>query len=216
MNIMCVCVRMGLVLACSGILLVATACGPKRPVYVGEADITAVGMGVGRELQTLLGRGDTLLVFGMPNPIGHTDALERAVLRGLESQLQGQGVRILRVSYTDEEFTRYSEGRYTVLHPNFARTALQRYSDRPPRAVLSLMGWPDPHEPFLPRNIAFIGVSWDWPEDPAPWTRHFNEVIAVNSAHSEVFGRPSRRALRRPDDVLEWFEERFDVLAEGI
>lgn len=197
------------------LILGIAGCGKKRPVNLGEADITALGLGVGRELQSDLVQGDTLLVFGIPNARAHAEESERAIVRGLENQLRGLGVRVQRVRYTDEEFEAYMRGRHDSLHESFAASAFQRYAGDSPRAIMSLVGWPEDGQTFLPSNATFIGISWTWGENPQHWLDMFDRVIAVNSLHGPITGRPSRSALRREDEVLEWFDERFEVLKGG-
>lgn len=197
------------------LLLGVSGCGKKRPVNLGQADITALGLGVGRELRNDLVRGDTVLVFGIPNARAHAEESERAIVRGLEAQLRDVGVRVQRVRYTDEEFEAYMRGRYDSLHANFAASAFQRYESAMPRAIMSLVGWPDDGQTFLPSNATFVGVSWSWGEEPQHWLDMFDRVIAVNSLHGPIMGRPSRNALRREEEVLEWFDERFEVLKGG-
>lgn len=197
------------------LMLGLSGCGKKRPVNLGEADITALGLGVGRELRDTLGQGDTVLVFGIPQARANAELLEAAVVRGLENQLKDQGVRVERVQYTDQEFDAYMNGRHETLHPNYAGGAMDRYRDRSPRAIVSLVGWPDTQATFLPRDITFVGVSWSWAEDPRPWLTMFDRVIVINSLHGPISGRPSRNALRRPEEVLEWFDERFEIRKGG-
>lgn len=202
------CIQMSWALA---VVLAVSGCGKTRPVNVGEADILSLGTGLGMALQPMVSRGDTVLLFGVPKPVGYTEELERSVVAGLESQLRSAGARVVRVRYTDEESERYGRGHFTVLHPDFAGDAWQRYSDSAPRIVISLVGWPDRQNVFLPENIAFVGISWSGPENPQRWLDAFEEVISVNATLNPVEGRPSRHALRRAEDVQRWFEERYEV-----
>ncbi len=190
-------------------------CGERRPVNLGEADITALGAGVGRELREDLGRGDTMLVFGIPQAHANAEAMERAIVRGLEHQLKEVGARVERVRYTDEEYEAYMRGRHETLHADFAATAMKRYQARSPKAIMSLVGWPAPDQSFLPQDITFVGVSWTWGEDPDSWLPMFDRVLVVNSLHGPITGRPSRHALRRPEQVLGWFDDRFEVVRGG-
>ena len=187
-------------------------CGQRRPVNLGEADIHALGFGVGRALKSELERGDTVLLFGVPNPIGYTEALERAIVRGLERQLGSLGVRVVRIRYTDAEAEIYLRGRYDVLHPDYAQAAFKRHGGPAARAVISLQGWPDDQDAFLPDHLVFVAVSWGQQIDPQVWTSAFERVIAVIAWGGTAEGRPSHRALKAEEDLLRWFDDRFEVV----
>lgn len=211
MKVRSVWLRVGVVLACAGALLTASGCGKKRPVNIGEADMIALGYGIGRELKSTVGRGDTVLLFGIPNAIGYTEDVEREIVRGLRSQFGGDGVRVERVSYTEEEIEAYMRGQHQSLHPDYAQGPLTRYGGSNARAVISLLGWPDARASFLPSNITFVGVSWNHYIDPEAWLPHFAKVISVVTWGEPAEGRPSRRALRNDEDILRWFDDRFEI-----
>jgi hypothetical protein len=196
-------------------ILLSAGCGKKRPLNKGEADITALGVGIGSILKQHVQQGDKVLVFGVPNPVGYSDALERAVLKGLEAQLKPFGVRVERALYTVEEGETYGRGQYRLLHPAFAGGVWQRQQNPRPQIVVSLIGWPERDAVFLPETITFVGVSWLHPVSPQSWTRHFEKVIAVHAKNGPVFGRPSRHALKKEAELQQWFDDRFDVDVAG-
>lgn len=195
-------------------LLVGLGCGRKRPVNLAEADVSALGSGIGRELRTEVGGGDRILVFGVPGAIGYTEELERAIVRGIEDQVKADGAEVSRVQYTPAESEEFLRGRYTTLHPAFAGEAFARHGTPAPQVVVSLIGWPFDQELFLPTNIVWVGVSWEERVDPARWLPHFDGVISIRALGGPVAGRPSRSALRKPADVEAWFDDRFEVVKE--
>jgi len=197
------------------VVIVAVGCGKKRPVNVGEADIASLGSGVGYLLKDRIQRGDTVVLFGVPNPVGYTEELEQVVVAGLEHQLKSVGAKVVRVHYKPEEAEAYGRGQYSTLHPAYAAEAWQRYAASSPRAVISLIGWPDREQPFLPKDLTFVGISWTPSGSLRAWTNQFNTVISVVSKEGPVTGRPSRKALKNHREIKEWFEERYEVQMAG-